>query len=190
MSLTATPTPLSRRERLRRVVLVCCHFTRNLAYYRVGHPGEPRYPNRDFWVTTNGNFLDQCVLEWCKLLGDLRGEHHWKQIVSDPVTFEAEILRHLGMTAVQFDDYIKQMRAYRDKFVAHLDSLRQMHPPRLDSALASIQFYHRHDAHVEASPGILSGLPASDTELSAYYDQCTAEAGRVYSLIDNSAPMP
>ena len=122
-------------------------------------------------------------------LGDLRGEHHWKQIVSDPVTFEAENLPHLRMTAVQFDDYIKQMREYRDKFVAHLDSSRQMHPPRLDAALASIQFYHRHVAHAEASPGMLTGLPASDAELSAYYDQCAAEAGRVYSLIDNSAPM-
>src|ERR1700733_933850 len=151
MSLPTPPSPLSRRERLRRVVLLCCHFTRNLAYYRVGHPGEPRTPNRDFWVTVNGNFLDQCVLEWCKLLGDLRGEHHWRQIVTDAAIFETELLRHLGMNAAEFDDYIKQMREYRDKFVAHLDSDRVMNPPRLDTALSSVKFYHAKVARTEAT---------------------------------------
>jgi hypothetical protein len=34
--LTEKPMSLTRRERLRRVVLLCCHFARNLAYSRVG----------------------------------------------------------------------------------------------------------------------------------------------------------
>lgn len=54
--------PLTRRERLRRVTLLCCHFIRNLAYYRVAHRGEPRSPNRDFWVTVDGNFRIRACL--------------------------------------------------------------------------------------------------------------------------------
>ena len=30
------PSPLTRAERLRRVVILCCNFTRNLAYYHAG----------------------------------------------------------------------------------------------------------------------------------------------------------
>ena len=78
---------LTKRERWRRVVLLCCHFMRNLAYYRVGHPGEPRPTNREFWLTVNGNFIDQCALEWCKLFGDLRGEHAWPNIRQRPGHF-------------------------------------------------------------------------------------------------------
>ena len=130
---------LTRREQPRRVVLLCCHFARNLAYYRVGHPGEPWHPNRDFWVTVNGNFLDQCVLEWAKLLGDRRGDHHWMQIVSDPTKFEKELLKYLKMNAAEFETYRDQVREYRDKFLAHLDSLKVMTPPRLDIAKASVE---------------------------------------------------
>jgi hypothetical protein len=90
--------PLTRRDRLRRVTLLCCHFTRNLAYYRVANPGEPRTPNRSFWVTVDGNFLDQCVLDWCKLLDDERAQHYWAKIVSDKTRFERELLARLSWT--------------------------------------------------------------------------------------------
>jgi hypothetical protein len=182
----APDSPLSPRERRRRVVLLCCHFMRNLAYYRVGRPGEPRSRNRDFWVTVNGNFVDQCVLEWCKLLGDTRGDHHWKQLVSDHGRFERELLARLGMSPAEFEAYIDEMRKYRDKFVAHLDSLRTMDIPVLDAAKASVAFYHgylvAHDAEagdLAAQPG-QRALPASAAELEEYYEYCESEAARVY----------
>jgi hypothetical protein len=172
--------PLTRHERLRRVALVCCHFMRNLAYYRVSHPGEPRSPNRDFWVTVDGNFLDQCVLEWCKLLGDERAQHHWTKIVSDKRKFEPELLAHLNMDAAAFQAYRHEMREYRDKFVAHLDELRVMQVPRLDNARASVEFYHAYIGDNEAQTGDLSGLPATAAQLRQYFDQCCAEATRIY----------
>jgi hypothetical protein len=181
--------PLTRRDQLRRVTLVCCHFMRNLAYYRVAHPGEPRSPNRDFWVTVDGNFLDQCVLEWCKLLGDERAQHHWSKIVSDKATFEQELVAHLNMNAAAFQDYRNEMREYRDKFVAHLDDLRVMQVPRLDNARASVEFYHAYVAGNEAQAGDLAGVPATAAQLRQYSEQCTAEATRVYRHIDQSPPV-
>jgi hypothetical protein len=178
---------LIKRERLRRVVLLCCHFMRNLAYYRVGHPGEPRPTDTEFWLTVNGNFIDQCVLEWCKLFGDPKGEHAWPNIVTDPATFEAALLSQLSVSAVDFEAYRIGMREYRDKFVAHLDSERVMNIPNLDTAKASVAFYHDHIASQEASPGDLAGLPESAARLSEYYEHCADEATRVYGKISAGA---
>jgi hypothetical protein len=161
---------------------------RNLAYYRVAHPNEPRSPNRDFWVTVDGNFLDQSVLEWCKLLGDERAQHHWTKIVSDKVSFERELLAHLSMDAEVFHGYRNEMREYRDKFVAHLDELPVMQIPRLDNARASVAFYHDIVASNEVQAGDLTGLPATAAQLRDYYDRCMAEATRVYRHIDQSPP--
>jgi hypothetical protein len=160
---------------------------RNLAYYRAAHPGEPRSPNRDFWVTVHGNFLDQCVLEWCKLLGDERAQHHWSKIVADKARFERELLEHLNVDAAVFQTYRNEMREYRDKFVAHLDDLRVMQVPRLDYARASVEFYHAYVVDNEQAAD-LAGLPDTAELLRQYYDQCAAEATRVYRHIDQSPP--
>jgi hypothetical protein len=155
---------LSRRERLRRVVILCCHFTRNLAYYRVGgrHPSgwkdPPLQPTASFWRVVNGNFIDTCILEWCKLLGDTKGQHSWMRVVSDKEQFKTELLKHLSVSEVQFEDFRQEMREYRDKFIAHLDSELVMNIPKLDVAKRSVEFYHDYLVKNEARDGDLSGL--------------------------------
>jgi hypothetical protein len=61
-----------------------------------------RHPRARFWRTVSGNFIDTCVLEWCKLFGDPNGEHYWKKIVSDPGNFEKLLLNHLGIDKATF----------------------------------------------------------------------------------------
>jgi hypothetical protein len=87
---------MPRRDRLRRVVIVCCLFARNLAYYLVGRTQEylhywtPSWnASANFWRATNANFIVICVLEWCKLFADKQGKHYWKKIVTDAESFEA-----------------------------------------------------------------------------------------------------
>lgn len=92
------------------------------------------------------------------------------------------------MDAAAFQAYRDEMRAYRDKFIARLDDLRVMQVPRLDTARASVEFYHAHVADNEARAGELVGLPGTATQLREYYDYCTAEATRVYRHIDRSPP--
>jgi hypothetical protein len=60
---------MSRKDRLRRVALLCAHFTRNLAYYRAAQDRIAR-TSPEFWRTVYSNFLDIAVLEWCKLFDD------------------------------------------------------------------------------------------------------------------------
>ena len=128
---------MTRRDRLRRVVLLCVHFSRNLAYYRAGHD---RLTNASpsFWITIDGNFLDMAVMEWCKLFGDQKGRHSWVKVVTDRSRFEAELLSHLGISPRELEGYVNEMRIYRNKFLAHLDDLPVMDIPFLDRARAAL----------------------------------------------------
>jgi hypothetical protein len=175
--------PLTKIERLRRVILVCGFFTRNLAYYRAAWRDdmarkELRGRESHFWRHANSNFFDVAVLEWCKLFGDRNDKHHWSNILSDPATFESNLLHHLGVDANAFGEYIEGIRRYRDKFVAHLDSKRIMDIPDFDVAKAAIDFYHRHLLdHEISSPADLQGLV---TDLDRCYQDALAEGRRIY----------
>jgi hypothetical protein len=162
---------------LRRVTLLCCHFARNLAYYRSGFIGARLVRDTEFWRTVSGNFIDLCVLEWCKLFGDRNEEHYWRRIVSNPATFEAGLLNHIRITASEFEQEIQGMRRYRDKFVAHLDSDKVMHIPNLDVAKNSAWFYHAHVVCEEAEPDDLVRLPK---DIEAYHRVCVDEANQEY----------
>jgi hypothetical protein len=167
---------VTKRARLRRVVLLCAHFSRNLAYYRAGH-GRLTGASPQFWITIDGNFLDMAVLEWCKLFGNPRDGYYWAKVVTDPSHFEAELLSHLGISADELARYVDQMRTYRDKFLAHLDDLSKMEIPFLDQGKASVDLYHRYVVQHEAASQDMSGLPV---DLAAYYGDCFAEASAIY----------
>jgi hypothetical protein len=176
--------PMPRRDRLRRVVILCRNFARNLAYYRAGRKDEHRQlfdavktASAHFWLVTSANFIDMCVLEWCKLFADVRDRHHWSKIVADRAGFEAALLAHLGLDAAAFREEIKTMRRYRDKFLAHLDSDYTMHIPALNVARAAVWFYHAYVANHEAKHGDLAGLPL---DLERGYHETEAEADAVY----------
>jgi len=131
-----------RSQHLRRVAILCCHCLRNLTFYKAGwHNGEPKFKGQ-FWLNANSNFLDIAVLEWCKLFGDTRGKHFWRKVISHDVAFQEGLLRELGLMDTEFDRYVKQMRNYRDKFVAHLDSEKVMHIPLLQVAVNSTAYFY------------------------------------------------
>jgi hypothetical protein len=125
----------------------------------------------------NGNFIDMCVLDWCKLFADESGKHYWGKVVTDAAGFKATLLRHLGLDEGQFQKKIDSMRKYRDKFVAHLDADRRTDLPTLDVAKMAVWFYHAHIVNHEAKPADLAGLPV---ELDVGYKQCEREAKTVY----------
>ncbi|QDQ24937.1 hypothetical protein FNU76_00455 [Chitinimonas arctica] len=139
---------MTREKRLRRVAILCCHFLLNLAFYKSGYRnGRPIFKDRlkdPFWVAANNNFLDTCVLEWCKLFGDKRGKQYWGRhgIITDPVAFHDALLCAIGLTSNEFEDYIKGMQSYRDKFVAHLDLEETMEIPKLRIARKSVSFLY------------------------------------------------
>ena len=68
---------------------------------------SPSQRHASFWRQANANFLDMCVLEWCKLFGDPKGEHYWGRIVSDAAVFEMALLGHLQMQQEVFQEQTK-----------------------------------------------------------------------------------
>jgi hypothetical protein len=186
-------TGVSHRDRMRRIVIVCCAFARNIAFYRAGWHEKARlflleqHPEAVFWRQVNGNFLDIAVLDWCKLFGDPKGtsrnrlgKHHWRRTVSDPNGFEAGLLDHLQMDEAGLGVLIGRIREYRDKFLTHLDNDLLMNIPELEPAYEAVAFYHRHIVEREAVPGELAGLPDAN-EFALGYSRCFDAAMRIYA---------
>jgi hypothetical protein len=168
--------PLTRQKLLRRVALLSVHFARNLAYYRAGH-GRLTRSSAQFWINVDGNFIDMALIEWCKLLADPKGKHYWANVVNDPSRFEGVMLGRLDMTGADFSAYVRGVRKYRDKFVAHLDDQAVMDIPTLETAYTAAKFYYRHVMQHEAAAEDVFGLPAN---LANYYDHCFGEARAIF----------
>jgi hypothetical protein len=71
---------MKQKQYLRRVATLCLYYLRHMAFYRAGWRGGSLVFRSQFWVAVNGNFLDICVLEWCKLFGDKRSKHYWEKL--------------------------------------------------------------------------------------------------------------
>ncbi len=157
---------MTRRQRIRRAATLCCHCIRNIAFYYAGwRDGAPVFKGQ-FWVTANGNFLDISVLEWCKLFGEKHGKHYWAKVITNVATFFDGFLKSLEMTADQWEVYIKEMRTYRDGFVAHLDSENMMQIPMLDIALQSTMYLYNYlRAHEDEGDFFID---APDSALTVY----------------------
>ena len=135
---------MTRRERIRRVGILCCHCLRNLAFYMAGwRDGNfiSKEPSQ-FWITVNGNFIEICVLEWCKLFGLKDDEHYWEKVITDRASFFDGLMKLLEITNDEFEAYVKEMRSYRDKFIAHLDSENTMNIPVLLIAQQSASYLY------------------------------------------------
>jgi hypothetical protein len=138
--------PLTERQRVRRVAILCRHCLRNIAFYRAGWKrGRVRLRvEREFWSGANGNFVDIAVLEWCKLFTEHKGKHHWKAIVADATAFRKGLRARLGLSGGEFGKYARTVLHYRDKFIAHLDDDLKMRIPILWPARKSAAYLYDH----------------------------------------------
>ena len=160
---------MERIELLRRSVILCCHTLRNLAFYKAGWKDGQLKRKNQFWVNANSNSLDIAVLEWCKLFADEKAKHHWKKIISNQDQFINALLQKLNITIEEFETYIKAMKTYRDKFVAHLDLDRVMHPPKIRLAKKSVAFLLDYLLDNEEEEDCFFDAPKSAEQFYSYY---------------------
>lgn len=169
-----------RRQMLATVQKLCRSFGRNMAYYRAAWAKavRPLFENNpssgNFWNTANGNFLDMCVLEWCKLFGGSNEVHSWIRATTDPDAFKSDLLRHLEIDQQAFDGEIRIFREYRDKWAAHQDRDRAGMYPRLEIAKKAAWFYYEQIRKEQPDPEIGSKT------IEQGYSECEAEASMVY----------
>jgi hypothetical protein len=171
---------MTRQKYLRRVANLCLYCLRHIAYYRAGWRNGSLILETEFWKAVNGNFIDICVLEWCKLLGDSHGKHHWEKAVSDTSAFKAGLLQDLGMTEAEFNAYIAEMRSYRDRYVAHLDEDESFHIPKLDIAKKSVVYLYNYLLKREDQGGYFRDAPR---DVSRFYEDAFNEGLSVYRKV-------
>ncbi len=166
---------MSPVDRARRAAFLCCHFARNFAYYSVFRKSLD-LGKEGFWLTVHGNFIDVCVLEWCKLFGNRNGKYHWKNTLSDPGKFRSELLRTHGIDEAALEKLWNEVKSYRDDFVAHLEEQETTVIPNMNVAYLLVEFYYRK---------LQLGYPALQTHIALpahvdrYYDSCLREAEEV-----------
>ena len=180
---------MTRDERIRRVALLCCHLTRNLAYYHAQQDLRPPLRTEQFWTTVHGNFIDTSVMEWCKLFGDEKGKHHWKQIVENKAAFKQRLLEDVGISEERWHKSWDSLKKYRDSFLAHLDSEHTMHIPEMTIPMRMVEFYYGQ-LRSYCSPNILQGFPK---DMAHYYLLCRTEAIEVFThnkRFQPTAPLP
>jgi hypothetical protein len=168
---------MTKRERMRRVALLCVHFARNLAFYRAGMANGKLIRNNPFWRVANFNFYDKSILAWCKLFADKAGKHYWKNIVRNKSEFELGLLKTLSLTRAEFDRYSNEMRKSRDKFIAHLDSEKTDYHPFMDKGLEAVKFYYRYLLLHEDEE---NNYPDFPKDLLLFYKECEALAKSEY----------
>ena len=156
---------MDRTKRLRRVGILCCHFARNYAYYKAGWEKDQFKRKEQFWISLNNNFLDICVLEWYKLFGNHKDKHHWKKVMNHDKDFKQRMFEKLKIKQTDLDKVHGIIMAYRDKFVAHLDSEETMNIPMLEEALNMVFFYY---SEVKKICGSTSDWP---TSLEEFYEK-------------------
>ena len=164
------------KMRVRRAALLCCHFMRNLTFYRAGwENGQFLFQNNQFWITLNNNFLDVAVLEWCKLFADVRARHCYKKVVISPTAFLPQLVSDYDKNLIEWEQYVKSIKVYRDKFIAHLDDKPTMDIPEMDWAYFSANYLY----DTLRSEGIISpnSLPRN---LGEYASVCRNEAINMY----------
>lgn len=169
---------MEHEQRVRRVLLLTSNCLRNAAYYRAGWLDGRSKRTTPFWTAVTNNFIDVCVLEWCKLLADRKGPHFYGSVVADVGSFEPGLYDCLRMTPDAFANYRTEVRSYRDKFIAHLDLELTMRIPRLDVIVESVSYYH---ANIIASDGIPALRQRFASRPREFYEACLKEALHAYS---------
>lgn len=168
---------MTKAQRVRRAALLCCHLTRNLAYFKAGWAELHPQREGDFWTTVLGNCIDVSVLEWSKLFGDENGKHHWKRIFDDEASFRSRLTSTMNITEAQWQQSWKEIKNYRDKFIAHLDSENTMNVPHMDIPHRMVTFLYTELKACTSDPEIFVGLPAT---MSEYYQHCYKEGLNVF----------
>lgn len=159
-------------ERAKRATLLCIHFARNFAYYSVFHSSSALRVE-GFWLTTQGNFLDVCVLEWCKLFGNRNGKYHWSKVVLDPEAFRREMLHLHGITENELKALWDKVKDYRDDFVAHLEDQETTVVPNMNVPYLLTGFYFRK---LRLDFPALQQDGAIPQDFDKYYDLCLQQA--------------
>ena len=86
--------------------------------------------------------------------------------MDDPDNFRSRLLNNLSITEEEWESKVVKLRAYRDAFIAHLDSEEKMKIPEMDLPFEMIKYYFNSILEYENQNNIFAGMPK---DLDEYY---------------------
>lgn len=126
------------------------------------------------------------VLEWCKLFCEEEGKHFWKKGVEDEGEFKNNLFKLAVMKGgeAEFDKYKKEIREYRDKYVAHLDLVTSGRIPKFDIMKETTIFLYDYlHSHMYKDGGVEYECK-TNVEIRKLYDDALEEGKKIYDNID------
>lgn len=108
---------------------------------------------------------------------DSKGKHHFSRALEDADQFRKDLIEKLGLTEAKFDNYIGSFKAYRDKFIAHLDEENMMNIPHMKVARRSAKFLYQRLLVQEAQNNTFADAPLSAKKV---YKTFLSEGLKVY----------
>lgn len=121
------------------------------------------HPKQTFWIMTVNLLADTAAVEWCKVFGAWDEDTHWTQVVPKERHDEvrANLLKAIGLTQAEWEEYRNSIVSYRDQMVAHhdLDATVAKYP-HYDVALVAADFMF-YQLQSVADPDSLGGIPHS-----------------------------
>ena len=125
------------------------HIVRSIAIKRVIDFNLDKNLYQNSWITISSNCYDLAIIEWCKIFSSKDGYICFKKATpnDEKKGFEARLCKYLEIDKGGYSSYVKELKTYRDKLIAHTDSdfdtyIKQH--PCLDIALKSTFFYHKY----------------------------------------------
>jgi hypothetical protein len=120
-------------------------------------------PKQTFWIMTVNLLADAAAVEWCKVFGSWNEDTHWTRALPKDRhdVIRADLLKAIGLTQAEWEEYRNSIVSYRDQMVAHhdLDATVAKYP-HYDIALVAANFMFDQLRNI-ADPDSLGGIPTS-----------------------------
>jgi len=119
-------------------------FVYSVAIYRSIHSRsgdhyDPRITKEHFWISISDNCIQQAVVDWCKVFGSNNERTHYSKIHPCLVADFEQAVKEEG---IDFSQYSKDMKNFRDTFISHRDEKKRRKPiPDLDPAVIICDLY-------------------------------------------------
>ncbi len=167
-----------REMLLRRVVLKCVDFTRQLSYHRALAECTQNF-TQNFWIYMYNNTIDLAVLDWFHLFGYHNDDLHWKQVVTDIPAFRNQLLQSLQKTEDEWEAYRNTIKGYRDKDVAHIEVRPVSKVPDMTLALRATALYY---STVFTELSMFPNYDRFPKQIEEYYANSLAQSKAIFAV--------
>jgi hypothetical protein len=99
--------------------------------------------HKPYGMSININFIRVACLNWCKLFGTDREEHHWKSIIySDShQLFRAQMLKDLEVSMEEYENIRNEILNFRNFNISHQESYPVIIPQLSKATITSGTLY-------------------------------------------------